>query len=100
MNIDILDAARDEISTGFQFYEQQAAGLGKYFLDSIYSDIESLTLSAGVHVVQFECHRMLSRRFPFAVYYRIHDDRIQILAVLDCRRSPFATARRLTEREG
>ncbi len=99
MSSEILDAARDDIRAGFQFYEQQAAGLGKYFLDSIYSDIESLTLSAGVHAIQFGCYRLLSRRFPFAVYYRIHDGRIQILAVLDCRRDPLATARRLTERD-
>jgi hypothetical protein len=45
MSIEILAAAWNDISAGLRFYEQQAAGSGKYFLDSIYSDIESRTLT-------------------------------------------------------
>ncbi len=40
-------------------------------------------------------HRMLVKRFPFAVYYLIEDDRADIYAVLDCRRDPEWIAKRL-----
>jgi hypothetical protein len=34
---------------GFHFYEEQETGLGAYFLESLYSDIESLKLYVGIH---------------------------------------------------
>lgn len=87
--IKILQSARADLVDGYRFYERQAAGVGRYFLDSLYSDIESLQISAGVHAKRFDrYHCLFSRRFPYAVYYRIVEDQIRIYAVLDCRRSP------------
>ncbi len=71
---------------GYRFYEHQAAGLGDYFLDSLFSDIDSLRLYAGTHSLHFSYNRLFSKRFPFAVYYRIKNDVIRVYAVLDCRR--------------
>ena len=48
MNIQILDEAQADLREGTDFYEQQYKGLGTYFLDTIFSDIESLILYAGV----------------------------------------------------
>ncbi|MCF6330498.1 MAG: type II toxin-antitoxin system RelE/ParE family toxin [Sulfurimonas sp.] len=95
MKIEILDEAEKDIAIGISFYEAQKDGLGKYFLDSILSDIESLHIYAGIHVVISEYYRLLSKRFPFSIYYKIKDDVIYIYAVLDCRRDPNATAKRL-----
>ncbi len=47
-------ALRRDLLDGFQFYEKQARGIGSYFLDSPYSDIESLLVNAGIHPLQFE----------------------------------------------
>lgn len=46
MKIEIHDGAEKDIIEGFKFYEQQIEGLGNYFLDSIFSDIESLQIYA------------------------------------------------------
>lgn len=46
MRIEILDRAAIDLTDGFNFYETQQAGLGDYFLNSLYSDIESLQLYA------------------------------------------------------
>lgn len=74
---------------GFRFYDRQLGGLGEYFLDSLYSDIESLRISAGVHEICFgRFHRLLSKRFPFAVYYQLVASEIRVIAVLDSRRNP------------
>jgi plasmid stabilization system protein ParE len=98
VKIRVLGAASRDIVDGYRFYEAQAEGIGEYFLDSIFSDIDSLALTAGVHEVHFgSYHRMLSRRFPFAVYYRIEDDVAVVYAVLDCRKQP-AWARTRLER--
>ena len=88
MRIEILDSAEKDLIDGFRFYDRQSKGLGDYFLDSIFSDIESLHIHAGVHALHFGYHRLLAKRFPFAIYYRTRDDIIQVYAVLDCRKNP------------
>jgi plasmid stabilization system protein ParE len=88
MRIEILDKAAEDLLEGFRFYEKQREGVGHYFIDSLMADIESLHLYAGVHAKQWGYHRMIARRFPFALYYRIQEEVIQIHAVLDCRRNP------------
>ncbi|HEX7898851.1 MAG TPA: type II toxin-antitoxin system RelE/ParE family toxin [Planctomycetota bacterium] len=96
MRIEILESARDDLRLGHVFYEQQRPGLGNYFLDSLCSDIESLLITGGVHPVYFDQYqRLLSKRFPFAVYYRMEGEIVRIYAVLDCRRDPDRTSERL-----
>ena len=97
MKVRILDAARQDLTSGFRFYEAQTEGLGSYFLDALFSDIDSLQFFAGIHlVVKGDFYRMLSKRFPFAVYYRLEDEIVFVFAVLDCRRSPAWSRKRLT----
>jgi hypothetical protein len=58
-------------------------------MDTLFSDIDSLKIYAGIHPIHFEkYYRLLSKRFPFAVYYRIENDNALVYAVLDCRRNP------------
>lgn len=42
MKVRILDEAQEDLVDGFRFYEGQSPGLGGYFLDSLFSDIDSL----------------------------------------------------------
>jgi plasmid stabilization system protein ParE len=88
LKVRILDLAEADLLHGSRFYERQGPGLGQYFLDSLYSDIESLRLFGGVHRRVFGFHRLLSNRFPYAVYYRISATEIDVWRVLDCRRDP------------
>lgn len=48
MRIEILDKAHGDLVDGFRFYESHEAGLGTYFLDSLYSDIDSLAQPLGM----------------------------------------------------
>lgn len=88
MLVRILDEARKDLEQGASFHEAQLPGLGAYFLDSLFSDVDSLLIYAGVHVRAHGFHRFLSRRFPFAVYYLVDNDVVSVYAVLDCRRNP------------
>lgn len=64
-------------------------GLGAYFLDSLFSDIDSLALYAGIHRKVLGFHRLLSKRFPYAVYYQIESgNEAVVYRVLDCRQNP------------
>ena len=95
MRIRILSTAETDLEEGYRFYESQSPGLGSYFLDSLYSDIDSLAYFGGIHRVVFGYHRQLSKRFPFAVYYRVIEDVAMVFAVLDCRRNPSWIRNRL-----
>ena len=97
MRIKILSAAEGDLEEGHRFYESQADGLGTYFLDTLYSDIDSLAYFAGIHRIVFGHHRLLSKRFPFAVYYRVADDEAIVFAVLDCRRNPSWIRKKLSK---
>jgi len=95
VKIRILPSAIADLDQGRRFYEAQAAGVGRYFLDTLISDIDSLAIYAGIHLQVFGYHRLLSKRFPYAVYYRLENDTCLIFRVLDCRQSPPKTTQAL-----
>jgi hypothetical protein len=89
VTIEILDKAEDDLVSGFAFYEAQQRGLGRYFRDCLYFDIEMLRIHGGVHrIVYKNYHRALSKRFPFAIFYTLSGETVFIHAVVDCRRRP------------
>lgn len=96
MKVQVLAEAAGDLADGYRFYERQASGLGEYFLDSLWSDIQSLRLYGGVHSLYCGYYRLLAKRFPFAVYYRIDERNVVcVRAVLDCRRDPTSVRQRL-----
>ncbi len=98
MNITILESAKEDLKEGYYFYELQERGIGRYFLDAISADIESLRLFAGIHSIHFgKYYRLLSKRFPFAIYYRIEEQEVRVYGVIDCRRNPAWIRKRLQE---
>ena len=89
MKIRILSSAFNDLAHGRDFYEQQGEGLGSYFMDSLFSDVDSLMLYAGIHRKVFGFHRLLSKRFPHAIYYQMEmENEVVVYRVLDCRQDP------------
>jgi plasmid stabilization system protein ParE len=96
MRIELLDQAERDLIEGYRFYEDQGVGLGSYFLTNLYADIESLRIYAGIHRKPYKDYfRLLSHRFPFAVFYKIEENTVFVYAILDCRRSPAWIRQRL-----
>ena len=95
MNIRILPEAEHDLELGADFYESQREGLGRYFNDCQMADIESLRIYAGVHERVHDLFRCLSKRFPFAIFYDMSPDTVDIYAVLDCRQDPREIEARL-----
>lgn len=88
MKIRLLPEAERDLEIGADFYESQWPSLGSYFNDSLTADIESLRLYAGIHETYRGFHRLLSKRFPFSIYYMLSDGCVDIYAVLDARQDP------------
>ena len=61
MRIVQLTSAQDDLAQGHAFYEEQELGFGSYFLESLFSDIDSLRLYAGIHLKAFGYPRLLSK---------------------------------------
>ena len=100
MRVRILTSALKDLSQGRQFYEKQAEGIGAYFFDSVFADIDSLALYGGIHCKMFGFYRMLAHRFPYAIYYKkVSDDLVIVHRVLDCRRDPARIRRALKSSE-
>jgi plasmid stabilization system protein ParE len=88
MKVRLLRSALEDLASARIFYDHQEPGVGDYFFDSLFAEIDSLTLHAGIHGVRFGFHRLLAQRFPFAVYYRTTSGEAVVFRVLDCRRDP------------
>ena len=87
-SIKILSDAETDLEDGKNFYEQQQRGIGDYFWSCLLLDIESLLIYGGVHRKEYGFYRMLSRKFPYSIYYDISDEVAYIIAVLPMRRDP------------
>ena len=74
--------------------------MGDYFSDTLYGEIESLALYAGIHNKRFGFYRALSRRFPYSIYYDIEDGEARVYGVLDNRRNPSWIYSHLKESKG
>ena len=94
----VLKEAVNDLENGFAFYDNREAGVGNYFWDSLIADIESLSIFAGIHIREHGVYRMLSKRFPYAVYYEIKNDIAMVIAVLPIRRDPIWLEKQIKSR--
>lgn len=49
MKLKSLESAIEDLHRSREFYARHGEGVGEYFLDSLFSDIDSLLLYAGIH---------------------------------------------------
>ncbi|MEZ6143470.1 MAG: hypothetical protein R3B84_23115 [Zavarzinella sp.] len=95
MNVELRDEALDDLENGAIFYGEQCVGLDDYFLTCLREDIKKLETTGGVHEKYHGFYRSLSNRFPYAIYYLIVEEVVDVVAVLDCRQDPAKLNTRL-----
>ncbi len=87
--INITEEAENEILKAKDWYEEQQSGLGESFSATIKEHINQLKNPKVEHKVVFKnVRRVLTRRFPFVIYYTRDEKKliVKILAVLHNRR--------------
>ena len=73
----------------YRWYNAQLPGLGEEFLAEIDSALEIIRANPELPQKLYrEFRRVLTRRFPYAVFYALRDDRIVVFAVLHMARDP------------
>ncbi len=93
----LLPSAHNDLVSAESFYESISPGLGQYCVDTLLSDINSLTFYAGIHPTYHGYFRLLSRRFPYAIYYKIFDHEVPVTAILSTRQNPATHHSRLQD---
>ncbi len=89
------EAAR-EVQEAFDWYEEKSEGLGLEFLraaDACLAGIKRNPLVAPV--MHQETRRALLRKFPYALFYIVKEERIIVLACFHVKRDPADWMRRV-----
>lgn len=101
LGIEYHDLVDTDLEHAWTWYEDQERGLGDRFLDAIHATVvrSSRWPNAGAPVLRNDDDEVVERKlptsgFPYAVRYRILDDRLIVMAVLHQHRHPdFGTDR-------
>lgn len=80
---------KEEVDEAYRWYERQRPGLGADFMAALEAVCTQLRRAPRAHqLVYRDVRRALPRRFPYGVFYRVLDDRIEVIAIQHCRRDP------------
>ena len=91
----LRDKAQAEFDDSFDWYDARRAGLGAEFVAEVQRAFDRIAANPLLHqVVLADVRKAVVRRFPFAVYYRPHADRIEVLSVFHTSRDPRDWQRR------
>lgn len=79
--------AEADLQDAWIWYESQRPGLGGEFLAEIHTAIRSLEMDPERRPVYYrDFRRMLTRRFPYKIFYRTEGHRVVIFRVLHVKR--------------
>ncbi|HAR46537.1 MAG: plasmid stabilization protein [Nitrospirae bacterium GWC1_57_7] len=89
MNVRFLATAREELDNAVAWYDQQADGLGKEFLDE-FDRVIRRVVSYPLSAVEIDpgLRRGLLARFPYGLIYGQDGDTVVIVAVAHLHREP------------
>ena len=92
----ITPVAELDLAEAKSWYERQSRGLGDDFLLCIEEALDRIRLLPEAYrEVVPGVRRVITRRFPYGVYYRIDLDQIAVLAVYHSKRDPRGWANRI-----
>jgi toxin ParE1/3/4 len=87
MKYEFHPAALQEYAEAVQFFAQQDKH--QDFIDTIeVAIIQIIEAPERWSIVEGQIRRYLTRRFSYAILYRVYSDRIVIAAIMSCRRDP------------
>jgi toxin ParE1/3/4 len=88
------EAAR-EVQEAFDWYEGRSEGLGLEFLRAADACLAGVRRNPSAFPkVHKEVRRALIRKFPYALFYIIEEDRIVVVACFHAKRDPIDWLRR------
>ena len=87
--------ARREVIEASDWYERHSEGLGTEFVRALDAAVEGARRNPDAFPVLIgDFRRVLLRRFPYSLVYRLHGDSLVVLACFHHRRNPQFLSRR------
>jgi toxin ParE1/3/4 len=87
MKYEFHPSALQEYAEAVQFFAQQDQH--QDFIDTIESAIfQIIQAPERWSIVEGQIRRYLTRKYSYAILYRVYSDRIVIAAIMSCRRDP------------
>lgn len=97
MLITLRPEAKAEVLSTRAWYDQQVPGLGRSFALAVDNAIAAISENPKAYRrVDGDCRRVLLRKFPYSVVYRVAPDGLLIVAVFHHSRDPGAWIGRLS----
>lgn len=97
MRVVFRPEARAEVLEGQAWYESCSPGLGFEFARAVEVAVASAVRNPQAFTqVSTSCRRVLLRRFPYSLVYRVRGDEFLVVAVFHHRRDPAQLVRRTT----
>ena len=94
--IEAEPAVEVDVEAAFDWYEGEEPGLGFEFLEELRAAYHRiLDHPFGYQDLRFGIRRVLTRRFPYAVYFSVEGETIVIVAVVSSARDPAEWQRRI-----
>lgn len=92
----VRPAAAGDIEDTYEWYESQQPGLGDEFLAALRTTRDRLLEHPEAYPVLHRKTRraLVPQRFPYALFYRLYDDTIVIVACMHAKRDPRRWQRR------
>jgi len=95
MAIRLRPEAEADVASAYRSYEEKLVGLGTDFLAAVEAALVRIEQNPRQFpVVHEEIRRVLTKRFPFAVFFILSDDTAVVLAVLPQAADPTRWKRR------
>jgi plasmid stabilization system protein ParE len=97
----LLPGVFDDTEQAARWYNEEGyEGLGERFVDNFYSYLQHIQQHGeSYRQIYNEFRRILLYPFPYAIYYRYHENWIVISLVIHTARSPRLVRRLLKERK-
>lgn len=99
--IRVLPAVLQDIAEAAAWYdEERYAGLGDRFIETFYGYLPQIQANGEIYRQAYlTFHKILIRPFPYAVFYRCHEETWIVTLVIHAARSPDRAKRILRERK-
>ena len=95
MRVFFRPEARAELLEAQAWYESRATGLGLEFARVVDAALASASRNPTAFAqVAGACRRVLLRKFPFSLVFRVRGDELLVIAIFHHRRSPTKLAQR------
>jgi hypothetical protein len=87
--LQFLPEVEEDVINGYVWYETKSRGLGEDFLRMFYASANEIPGNPLLYPkVYQDFQRRLIRRFPYAIYFTIENNRIIVFGLFHCARNP------------